>query len=172
MKIVLCVLGALVLAGCMDLPQPFRHQGSGSDLARPVFDDAPEQTIATPAARRPTARLAEFDGLPGDGIKLLRRAVKGALERRGLLVVGVDGDVVVVPHLQLLEQGPDGAQLAVNWQVTSPQGEDLGHVGQQGPVPPAALKGDWGHLVHDIAEGGADGIVQIVQTTFTKGRGD
>ena len=157
----------VMLAGCMDIPQPFRHQGTGSDLARPDFSAA-DQNSVTDAARRPTAQVAEIAGLPTGGNEALRRAIRGALERRGLLVVGQGGDAVIQPRVRVL----DGTQLAVNWAVTSPDGVQWGQVSQQGEMTSAAKQGDWGQLTHDIAEGAAEGIVKIIQTTFTNGHGD
>lgn len=157
----------------MDLPQPFRHNGTSDALVRPVFEDGADQAKdqASPPHKL-TVRLGEFLGLPGDGNQMLHRAVKGALERRGLLVVGIEGDVVVEPHLQFLPTGTEGAQLDVTWVMSLANGSKLGQVNQHGIVSAAALRGDWGRQAHDIAEGSADGIIQIVQETFTKGPAD
>ena len=164
------MLLVVALAGCMDLPQPFRHDAGSASLARPVFDDTADQVQDQAAApRKLTVRLGAFSGLPGDGDQMLRRAVKGALERRGLLVVGNGGDVLIEPHLQFLPNAPDGAQLDVTWDMSLENGAKLGQVSQHGIITAAALAGDWGRQAHDIAEGSADGILQIVQETFTNG---
>ena len=162
-------MAVLLVAGCMELPHPFQHQGNGSRLARPDFSrESDDETAEQAAPHRLTARLAEFSGLPNGGNEALRRAVKGALERRGLLVVGVEGDVLIVPRIQVQDQ----SGLTIVWGVTAPDGTaEWGQVKQQGQITAEGLKGDWGRLAHDIAEGGADGIVEIVRTTFAKGHG-
>ena len=165
-------IAALGLVACADIPQPFRHQGRGNDLVRPVFDDAVDPVIEQPSApKRLTARLGNFTGLPGDGNDSLRKALKGALERRGLLVVSEGGDVTISPNIIV---GPDKlgeTPLDISWSVLSKTGENLGEAKQHGQVSTLMLSGNWGHLARDIAEGGADGIVTVVQSTFTKGRG-
>ena len=170
MRRIVFVLAALAVAGCGDIPQPFRHAGRGDDLAKPDFTQSEDQPETARPPHRLTARLGSFQALPGDGGQALRRAVKGALERRGLLVVGDGGDVVVTPRIEVAGQGSDLAILDVTWVVTSVEGAVLGQAKQQGSAAFGVVNGTWGTLARDIAEGGADGIVRIVQSAFTKGR--
>jgi len=161
---------SLAIAACGDIPQPFRHQGRGDDLAKPVFDEF-DELVPEIAPHRLTAQLGSFDGIPGDGAQSLRRALKGALERRGLLVVSEEGDMLVTPQLHLTSGQANESKLEITWLITSKEGTSLGQAKQQGLAPSQVLNGTWGALAHDIAEGGADGIVTVVQSTFTKGRG-
>ena len=158
---------ALCLSGCllMDIPQPFRHQGLGSELARPPSDQEPDLPAAP--SRRLNVRLPDFSGLPGDGNQSLRRAVKSLLERQGILVVSTDGDAMINLHFQV----DADRTLRMTWIITGPDGKEWGQAGQQGPLPPAA-DGAWGRLATDIAQGSCEGIVRILQTTFAKQGGD
>ena len=163
----LSLLLALCLSGCllMDIPQPFRHQGLGSDLTRPPSDQDPE--IEAAPIHRPNVRLPDFSGLPGDGNQSLRRAVKSLLERQGILVVTMDGDAVINPRFQV----DADRTLRITWIINGPDGKEWGQASQQGPLPPTA-DGAWGRLATDIAQGSGEGIVKILQTAFAKAGGD
>jgi len=165
------ILVLLAIAACGEIPQPFRHQGKADPLARPdLLQTEPDDGRAP--GKRMTARLGAFAGLPGDGNQAMRQALKGALERRGVLVVGEGGDVIVTPGVQLGEPGADGVALTLTWTVATTDGREMGQVKQKGAAPSQQINGRWGRLAHDIAEGGADGIVKVVRTAFTTGRGD
>ena len=168
MRIGLLVPVVMLLAGCMDMPQPFRHQGAVSDLARPPL--LSDQDDAAPV--RPLVRLAPFSGLPGDGNQSLYRAVKAALEQRGVLVAAEGGNGVVTAQFKLLPGGDGRQTLMMTWQVTSHDGAAWGQASQQGPVETTRIQGPWGRLAHDIAQGSADGIVEIVRSAFTNMVGD
>ncbi len=161
----------MMITSCGTIPQPFRHQGRADPLARPQMEQT-EPDEPQPVTKRLTARLGTFAGLPGDGNQALLRALKGALERRGLLVVGEGGDVVVTPILRLEAATADGVPMSFTWAVTTIDGLALGQAQQKGSAPLSQINGNWGRLARDIAEGGADGIVQVVQSAFTKGRAD
>ena len=161
----------LMMAGCGVIPQPFRHEGKAETLARPDLETS-EADKQPEIPKRVTVRLGAFSGLPGDGNQSLRTALKGALERRGLLVVGEGGDLVVTPNLQLDQAGMDSLSLSFTWKVEDAAGKPLGKAQQKGNAASTQVNGTWGRLAKDIAEGGADGIAQVVQSAFTKGRVD
>jgi hypothetical protein len=161
--------GLLLLVACDTLPHPFRHQGQTYPLARPDLEATDGADIQPPPPRRLTARLGEFSGLPGDGNQSLRRALKSALERRGLLVVGENPDVIITPTLGLNDGGANGRGLDLTWVVTTKAATLLGQASQQGQASTAQIMGQWGTLARDIAEGGADGIIEIVRSAFTNG---
>jgi hypothetical protein len=161
----------VMMAGCGVIPQPFRHEGKADSLARPELEmteaDAPPEV-----PKRVTVRLNSFIDFPGDGNQSLRTALKGALERRGLLVVGEGGDLQVTPILQLDQVGKDSLSLSLTWKVDDASGKSLGKAQQKGNIALEQANGSWGRLAKEIAEGGADGIAQVVQSAFTKGRTD
>jgi hypothetical protein len=161
----------LMMAGCGVIPQPFRHEGKADPLARPEL----ETTEADPPSvelKRVTVRLNGFSGFPGDGNQSLRTALKGALERRGLLVVGEGGDLVVTPILQIDQTSKESLSLSLTWKVDDVSGKSLGKAQQKGNIASEQANSSWGRLAKEIAEGGADGIAQVVQSAFTKGRTD
>ncbi len=133
-------------------------------LAQPQLRD-PSQ------ASRPTVRIAPLAGLPGDGATSLDAALRRALDGAGLTVVRdgeadfqVSGQVVVVPN-------PSGEDMVtVTWTTRQGRGggEELGSVSQDGSVPRGRLDQPWGVLARDIAEGGAQGVAQIVRAVRPK----
>ena len=161
------------LTGCQELPQPFRHEGAAPALAVPEQtsiaeihqEEANPAAPETPAAKphRPTLRIENFPNLPGDGAQSLRRALKSALERRGILVVGEGGDAVVRLHVTQTAGG-EGAQvkLAFRWEAVTPDGKTFGTVDQQGQAKQSEISGPWGGLAKAIADGGAEGLAQLV----------
>ena len=119
---------------------------------------------ATPsAAHRPTARLdMPPSGLPGDGDSALARAMRNALERHGILVVASGGDYIVEAKVTVAAGPPGQDILAVSWTVRRPDGGSLGAVDQKGAVPAGRLRLPWAELARDVAQGGADGVVQVI----------
>ena len=163
---------AVLLWGC-DVPQPFQHEGRGTALAEPQdvsvaaikAEEAAPQPVnpAAPSQRhRTTLRLEPLDGLPGDGSQSLHRAMKSALERRGILVVGTGGDLVA--RLRMTRsQGAEGrVKMAFAWEISGADGHVIGRVDQQGEAASAEVSGPWGGLARQIADGGAEGIMQLV----------
>ncbi|CAA7612273.1 conserved hypothetical protein [Candidatus Terasakiella magnetica] len=126
---------------------------------------APSQAAAAP---RLAVLLAPLAGLPGDGDKALGGAMRRLLQRAGYQVVdkgeaqfAIRGQVSITP-------GPPGEEiLSVAWTV-SRGAEDLGSAAQNGAVPKGRLAGPWGSLAGDIAAGGVEGVVQIIEAASGK----
>ena len=166
----------LVLAlgvGACAIPLPFEHDASQPGLARPEhvstkevadLDRLGDAALQEPVSPRPNIRIAPLPDLPGDGGMSLRRALKSALERRGVLVVSEGGALAVSAAADIVpvEGSPDQRTLRLIWSVTR-DGVPLGQAAQNGTVAQATLSGPWGRLAHDIAEGSADGIVQVLK---------
>ncbi len=126
---------------------------------RPTIATDPTQS----AAHRPTARLQMPPaGLPGDGDTALARAMRNALERHGILVVGSGGDYIVEAKVTVTAAPPGQEILAVSWIVHRPDGKSLGTIDQKGAVPAGRLRLPWAELASNIAQGGADGVAQVV----------
>jgi hypothetical protein len=124
--------------------------------------DAPPPAPAV-AGRRPKVRLVVPTTLPGDGNTALPRALRGVLERNGILVVGEDSDYIVELKATVTA-GPIGQDIvSASWTVALVNGVALGTINQQGPAPKDKLNGAWGGLARDIAEGGALGVMQVVE---------
>lgn len=123
----------------------------------------PVQALADAApVRRPTVRLKPPSGLPGDGDSALAVAMRGALERSGVLVVGEGGDYIVEGHAQVTPGRAGEQVLAVSWTLSKAAGASLATVDQKGAVAKGSLDGPWGTLARDVAEGGAAGVLQAL----------
>jgi hypothetical protein len=128
----------------------------------PSVSGAPMSGAPLSPRQLPRVRLLPLADLPGDGAQALPRALKLALERSGLLVVAGDADFLVAGKIAL-SAAPDGDdRLSVSWTVERPDGTALGTIAQNGPVPPGRLSQAWGDIAGDIADGGADGILQVI----------
>jgi len=69
----------------------------------------------------------------------------------------------VVGSIRLKELGTR-QEVAIEWSVLDPQGKVLGNVNQGNAVPKGQLSGQWGEIATAVAEGGAQGIVQILRS--------
>ena len=60
---------------------------------------------------------------------------------------------------------PEGAkqQVHLHWQIKTPQGKILGDVAQNNEIPAGSLAHGWGQNALAAAQGGADGIVKLIQ---------
>ncbi|MDA8231875.1 MAG: hypothetical protein M0006_11105 [Magnetospirillum sp.] len=154
-----------------DIPGEIWTSGSAKDIAALADQavaaladgqQASSHAPAPPTPHRTTVRLKPLAGLPGDGDTALARALRNAIERRGLLVVGEGGDYIVEGRIGVVPGKPGEDLLKVAWTVSRPDGKSLGTIDQQGAVPKGSLEQPWGKLARDIADGGAEGIEQVV----------
>ncbi len=123
----------------------------------------PAAAGAPAAAHRPTVRLQAPADLPGDGGAALTRAMRNALERSGILVVGEGGDYVVEAKVTVTPTHPGEQTLAVAWVVHGGDGKTLATISQTGGVASGRLEQPWGELARQIAEGGAAGVAQVLE---------
>ena len=112
----------------------------------------------------PTIRLLPLTGLPGDGASSLAKAMGLALKQAGIRAVEGEADFLLRARATVSPGRPGEDMLAVTWSVTTVKGDEIGNSAQQGPVPKGRLDGPWGSLAGDIAEGGADGIAEILRS--------
>lgn len=110
-------------------------------------------------------RVAVDDVIAGGGLDagLLKRSLVLALQQRGLAVVTdraklhVSGGVRVSP-------GIGGRDLVeVSWVVVDDTGKELGRVNQSNNVYHDEIVSLGTRMTHQIAEGGAEGVAQLVQ---------
>jgi hypothetical protein len=105
------ILGTILLAGCGEIPQPFRHEGPPSSLARPKL------------GRGVTVR-------PVDGLPMLSEALVKSLEERE-----IPATVTAAPsfgHVVEAEAIPGG----LAWSLKAPDGEEITAFRQV--MPPSA----------------------------------
>jgi len=97
---------------------------------------------------------------------LLKRALIQALERQGMAVVQ-DGAVMRVSGTLRITQGLAGHDLVeVTWVVNDDKGVEVGKVNQGSPIMRDELLSKAMDTTHQIAEGGAEGIKQLVHTKY------
>lgn len=134
-------------------------------LSHPLSDpDAlPATAEPLPPDSRISVKVIPLRGLPGDGDKALTVAMKRALDRSGLLVKDEDPDYMVEGKVTVASGLPGEDTVTVAWTIKRTKGGAvLGDIGQDGAVPRGRLSQSWGLMARDIAEGGAVGVVEVV----------
>jgi hypothetical protein len=97
---------------------------------------------------------------------LLRRSLIAALERQGIAVVE-DRPQMRVSGALRITQGLAGHDLVeITWVVQDDKGNEIGKVNQGSPVMRDELLSKAVQMTHQIAEGGAEGVKQLVHTKY------
>jgi hypothetical protein len=95
--------------------------------------------------------------------ELLRRSLVNALERQGIAVV-TDQPQMRVSGSVRVTQGLAGHDLVeITWVVSDDKGTEIGKVNQGSPVIRDEMLKNLLQMARQIAEGGAEGIKQLVQ---------
>ncbi|SLN74524.1 hypothetical protein [Oceanibacterium hippocampi] len=110
--------------------------------------------------------VTDVAGAPGDGDRALAHAMTLHLRRLGLTVVDsaaaesmkVAADVTVAPF----RKGYERVQIV--WRLNDENGRELGVVRQDNVLPAGTLDGAWGDIAFAAAEGGAEGIADLIRT--------
>ena len=121
--------------------------------------------------------VAPVDGAPGDGREALAKAMRASLKRRDIAVaeatedVGEDGymvlgDVMVTDHSRAEQR------ITISWAVIRPDGREMGRISQSNTIPRGRLDNRWGEIALLAAEGGADGVVELLERLKTAGVSD
>jgi hypothetical protein len=132
-------------------------------IAAIVGDHDPSMIArGTPGLLRPV-HVDSVTGAPGDGDKSLTKALRNALRRAGLTVAD-QPEALGVSVFGTVERTPLGEadEIAVRWRVVSPEGAELGSISQGNFVPTGSLDGPWGNIALAVAQGGAEGVIQIL----------
>lgn len=105
------------------------------------------------------------DGAPGDGALALATAMREALERRAVPIAAeISDDAYLVLGSVYLSAANQGRQsIEVFWTMLGPGGEQIGIVSQRNAVAAGRLDGAWGALAEAVAEGGAEGVIDILR---------
>ncbi len=109
----------------------------------------------------PKLALLPFDGAPGDGNKTLAAALRDQLQGASIARVVADpanADYLVDCAIVVSDAGPRVQQVALSWSLFAPDGQRLGTVNQANRVPRGSLNGAWGETAKAAAQGGADGL--------------
>jgi hypothetical protein len=133
-------------------------------------DAQPRRDAAAIEATRPKVRIEPIAGLPGDGDKALVQALRLALDAAGFDIVPAGGAYVVRGLASVTPAKSGDDLLSVAWQVRrAVDGGQMALIDQEGEVPRGRLKGPWGGLARDVAEGGAAGIIQVIRSAERSG---
>ncbi|MDD3444600.1 MAG: hypothetical protein PHS60_04270 [Zavarzinia sp.] len=130
--------------------------------------------VTGPAAPRPPAVrprgpaiavvVAGVEGAPGDGNTALADAMRKALAIGGLTVPDTprEGALVVHGTVEVTPRTPTLEHVILTWEVRNPAGESIATIAQENDVPAGALNHAWGPIAGAAAQGGADGVMQLV----------
>ncbi len=126
----------------------------------------------------PKLTIVAIDGAPGPGGRALASALEYHLKQAGLTVSDtVDdqgalilGNVVVAPS-KVPGAAASRETLSLAWTVLRPNGSELGTIEQANDIPKGTLDRAWGDLAFIIAEGAAEGIVDLLRKTAGRSEG-
>lgn len=125
------------------------------NAALPVAADAAPTRLA----------LQECDGAPGDGNRSLRQALREILILAGQPPVPdpAGADYLVSCSVRVWQDAPDSERVTIEWALLTPDGRRLGEVKQANRIPRGQLSQAWGNTAHIIAQGGWQGLSQIIE---------
>lgn len=119
--------------------------------------------IAVPMGTPPVF-IARIGGLPAEASSPLERALDFALRRAKAEIAErpTDKSLTVTGSVAFRDRPKDQVALEVNWRVTGADGAELGTLKQENEVPAQALQRAWPEIASAIADGAAEGIMEIV----------
>jgi len=116
----------------------------------------------TDLAARPRVVVDDVTATGGLDSALLKRALVMALQQRGIAVVSDKAKLHVSGGVRI-SLGMAGRDLVeVSWVVIDDEGKELGRVNQSNNVYHDELVSLGTRMTHQIAEGGAEGVAQLV----------
>lgn len=117
---------------------------------------------ATDLAARPHVLVDQVIATGGLDAKLLKNSLILALQQKGV-AVSVDKAKLHVNGGVRISQGVGGKDLVeVTWIVTDEEGHEIGKVNQGNMVPHDEIVSLGTRMTHQIADGGAEGVAQLV----------
>ena len=114
------------------------------------------------------------DGAPGDGREALAKAMRASLKRRDIAVAEATDDVdedgyMVLGDVMVTDHSRAEQRITISWAVIRPDGREMGRISQSNTVPRGRLDQRWGEIALFAAEGGADGVVELLERLKTAG---
>lgn len=135
--------------------------------------------LPPPAEDMPALTIVAIDGAPGAGGRALARSLEYHLEKAGLTVSDSieDRGALILGKVSLHPaRAPAGAEpretLTVSWTVMRPNGGEFGTIEQANDVIKGTLDRPWGDLAFIIAEGAAEGILDLLRRTAGRARSE
>jgi hypothetical protein len=113
-----------------------------------------------------TLAVKECEGAPGDGNRALRQAMREILilGGRNPLPDTAGADYVIGCKVNVWQDGPDSERVTIEWVLSGADGGRLGDVKQANRIPRGQLAGAWGKTAHIIAQGGWQGLSDILES--------
>ena len=112
-----------------------------------------------------SVKIGAVSGTPAGGDIVLARALAFNLRRAGVTVAddADAGALAITGAIRIAGKDQRERRLAVLWTLHRPDGTSLGDVHQENDIPLDYLGPKWPDLAQAIAEGAADGIVELLQ---------
>ncbi len=137
-------------------------------MAEAISAKLNENAIAEAQIELKPATLAvkECEGAPGDGNRALRQAMREILILGGKtpLPDTAGADYVIGCEVKVWQDSPDSERVTIEWVLLGADGSRLGNVKQANRIPRGQLARAWGNTAHIIAQGGWQGLSEIIET--------
>jgi hypothetical protein len=135
------------------------------DMASATPPVTPEPPPAAAPAKPGAVAINAVAVLPVAGAPELSAAMAKVLSDAGWPVLKQPRKDALSIQGRVNLDSPQGAkqQVHLNWEVKTPQGKVLGNVAQNNEIPAGSLDQGWGGNAMLAAQGGADGIVKLIQ---------
>lgn len=128
--------------------------------------------LPPPPDEMPKLTIVAVDGAPGAGGRALTSALEYHLKQAGMTVSDTveDQGALILGHVSVTPSKAPGAAasrdtLSLAWTVMRPDGSELGIIEQANDIPKGTLDRAWGDLAFIIAQGAAEGIVDLLRKT-------
>lgn len=142
----------------------------GLRIARAIMGGSAAPATAAAAQPPRKTRIAVVvggvEGAPGDGNHALADALRRALAVAGVRVPNEpeEGALVVMGLVAVRPLTPMLDHVEMAWAIHNPAGEVIATIGQENDVPAGSLNHSWGPIAGAAAQGGADGILQVIDS--------
>ena len=123
-----------------------------------------EDVLAPGALPRPAVLVRSVRGAPGDGDNALARAIRQAIEARGVRLTEDATKAGYAIQGTITVGAPSGNRQSVRivWVVSRIDGRDVGRITQENMVPAHSLDGAWGRVAAIIAAAAAEDIINTL----------
>ena len=135
-------------------------------IAALLMDD---EVVAPTDLPRPAVLFKLVRGAPGDGDTALTRAIREAIQARGVRLTEDAAEAGFAVAGTVTVGAPSGARQSVRivWSVSRIDGRDVGRVTQDNMVPAYSLDGPWGRVAAIIAAAAAADIANTLAAAGT-----
>lgn len=139
---------------------------AGVLAGEPVEALAAVKTAAgVPDANAPSLAIAAVNSAPDADGRVLERALAFTLQQRNIKTVEAPGTNLhqIRGAIKVTTRPNNQRNLAVVWTVLGPDGKEIGRVEQANDVPLPLLRSAWADIALAVAEGAADGIINVLE---------